>query len=160
MRGICEQNRNVIPTSDEMVFMGFVHDDDDFDDAWALAEPLLTRSLEYTPFLTIEDLKDDFYNRRRLLWLVKHIEDGVIAACMSSVINHTLMIEHCGGRDVERWLPEVWRVFQRYAELGELRGMAIVGRKGWLRHLRQHGDITYKEVAVFTSKPEYMTRVH
>jgi hypothetical protein len=37
--------------------------------------------------------------------------------------------------------------------------MAIVGRKGWLKLLRQCGDIEYKELAIFTSKPEYI-KVH
>lgn len=141
------------------MFMGFVSEDDDFDAAWRTAEPLLERSLPYSTTGTLDELKEDFYNRRRLLWLIGE-DDTIYAACMSSVTEDgTLMIENCGGESVDKWLPEVWKTFQRYAELSDLNQLKIVGRKGWLKLLRQYGDIDYQDLAVFTSRPEYL-KVH
>lgn len=140
-----------------MIVMGFVREDSEMDDAWRKAKPMIEKSLESTPYTSIDELEDDFYHRRRLLWLIND-EDEIIAACMSLVTpNNTLMIEHCGGKAAKQWLPLVWTTFQRYAELANITKMAIVGRKGWLKLLRQYGEIEYRELAVFSSQPEYLT---
>ena len=140
-----------------MVVMGFVKEDAEMEDAWRKARPMLEKSLKSTPYMTIEELEDDFYHRRRLLWLIND-KDDVIAVCMSSVtLSNVLMIEHCGGKNVQQWLPLVWKTFQRYAELANITKMAIVGRKGWLKLLRQYGEIEYRELAIFSSQPEYLT---
>jgi len=141
------------------MFVGFVNKDEDFDHAWEQAKPFLERSLEYSAPCTIELLEDEFYNRRKRLWLIGEGEE-VCAACMTCIgPDNTLLIEHCGGEGVDEWLPAVWATFQRYAEIAQVNKLAIVGRKGWLRLLRQYGDIDYKELAVFTSQPEYI-KVH
>ena len=77
---------------------------------------------------------------RNLLWLAA--DDDRIQAVAITEINKTewrklCLIVACGGADMDNWLPLISGI-EKYARTQGCAAMQIMGRKGWMRKLKDY----------------------
>ena len=75
-----------------------------------------------------------------MLWLVREVPRGTLAAALVSYINgDALTVWLMGGQDMAKWAPDVSPLLQRYAEEHDLTRVEAYTRPGMARLLRRIG---------------------
>jgi len=93
-----------------------------------------------------ERIVRDLLNGCALLWLACE-ENTVHAAAVTALVDDVCEIVACGGRGLPAFLPLIGRL-EQYARDEQCTSMRIIGRRGWLRVLKN-----YKQKAVILERP-------
>lgn len=111
------------------------------DDVWDAAEELLYDALEgNNGEITTFDCYEGIKAKRLQLWLVY---DGSIRAAVVTELaiyprKKVCRVLQLSGKGMDEWL-HLTSVIEAWAKENGARGMELVGRKGWERHMKQHG---------------------
>ena len=84
-----------------------------------------------------ETVARDVIDGRSLLWLVREGADIYAAAVTALSVSNGrkfCTIVACGGRELPKWKFLIARL-EQFAKAEGCNGMAIMGRRGWLREL-------------------------
>ncbi len=92
------------------------------------------------------DVEKDVLAGHSLLWLA--YQDPIVhAAATTQLVNGVCEIVACGGENLSQFLPLLTDL-EQYARDEKCRSMRIIGRKGWVRILKN-----YKQKAVILERP-------
>jgi hypothetical protein len=123
---------------------------------WKQAAPFIALALRRAHGrYTIDNVKDWVLNGTHQLWVVT--ENGrAIAALLTEVSRlpsgkRMFEIVLTGGSRVREWMPQAAGLVLEYAHLCGATEIRVVGRRGWLRHLKPYG---FEQEAVVLTREE------
>ena len=115
----------------------------DIEGLWPVIKPFIDRVLEYTFGEYIaEDVKDKAINGNVVFFIVQI--DGEIKSVLSTELIETpykkyLNIITTSGDDFNEWGEDTLNTLINVAKEQGAEDITIVGRKGWLRKMKQYG---------------------
>jgi hypothetical protein len=116
---------------------------------WPYVEPLIRRAVERSISTDLVTVAAKLVRRQALLWVVwdgTHIRAAVVTSINTANGKKRCVIVACGGNGIEGWLPLIGRI-EDYARAEGCMSMAIIGRRGWQRRLKD-----YRPLAVMLEK--------
>ena len=98
----------------------------------------------------LEDIHKLILEKKMQLW---GIHDGELKAVMvTEVIEYPrqkrVRVVLIGGSEMDTWLEVAVEAMDRFKELNGADGIEILGRKGWVKTLAQHGYKEYETVII------------
>jgi len=115
-------------------------------EVWPHFRERIERAITKVGINKIEHIEKDLLKGRALLWLAY---DGLIvhAAAVTQLVDGVCELVACGGENLPQFLPLI-NDLEQFARDEKCRAMRIIGRKGWVRVLKN-----YKAKAVILERP-------
>jgi hypothetical protein len=113
---------------------------------WPHFSHLIRKAVDKIGIMSFEALENDVLGGRGLLWLA-YDGEVVHAAAVTQLVGGICEIVACGGSNLPEVLPLI-EDLESFARDEKCTGMRIIGRKGWLRVLKD-----YKTKAVILERP-------
>jgi hypothetical protein len=109
------------------------------DAVWDRVSPWVKRAMERGDLGTFWDIELDVLDGKALLWLAW---DGELKGCAITQITKTekskvCLIVACGGEKAKEWVHLIGKI-EIYARDEGCDAVRILGRKGWLRVLKDY----------------------
>ena len=89
---------------------------------------------------TFDEIEDDVMAGHALLWLVwsaPEIKGAAVTQIVATQISRVCVIVACGGENMRLWLPLIGKI-ENYARDEGCDAVRILGRKGWMRVLKDY----------------------
>ena len=118
---------------------------DQLTDVWPLTKPILARAIARYPRLyDLTLLEEELLEGEVQLWIVSTEVDSILAACITSVVEHDTGAKDCevlllAGAGVFAWMPLMQDKVETYAIEQGCTMLITRGRKGWERIGKQYG---------------------
>ena len=118
---------------------------------WHNVKPLFQRALDHTnDEYTVDDIKQLIEDGETLLLVVSEGET-ILAACGMDVVQYpstrNIRVSYLGGINMDQWLLKLVQSINLIAKEMEVKDIEVVGRRGWVKKLCDHGYVeTYTTV--------------
>lgn len=107
-------------------------DPKDVEQVWPYAGGMIRAAVEATNLVDFEDIENDVFEGRQLLWLA--VSDHIEAAATTYITGKRCTLSACSGHSRDRWLP-LFKHIEKYAKDAGCTAMRVCGRPGWERVL-------------------------
>tara|TARA_R110002167_G_scaffold50981_4_gene147936 strand:- start:542 stop:1012 length:471 start_codon:yes stop_codon:yes gene_type:complete len=111
---------------------------------WKQIKPLLLKPLEIDGFAYMpKDIFDSLLKKKMQLWISWNVkQNNVEAAIVTEIIDYP-RLRSCryflaGGTNMKSWFNPIKEQIEQWAKLNKCQRIELVGRKGWVKWLRDY----------------------
>ena len=111
---------------------------------WKQIEPLLLKPLEIDGFAYMpKDIFDSLLKKKMQLWISWNVKtNNVEAAIVTEIIDYP-RLRSCryflaGGTNMKSWFNPIKEQIEQWAKLNKCQRIELVGRKGWVKWLKDY----------------------
>jgi len=111
---------------------------------WKQIEPLLLKPLEIDGFAYMpKDIFDSLLKKKMQLWISWNVKtNNVEAAIVTEIIDYP-RLRSCryflaGGTNMKSWFNPIKKQIEQWAKLNKCQRIELVGRKGWVKWLKDY----------------------
>jgi len=111
---------------------------------WKQIEPLLLKPLEIDGFAYMpKDIFDSLLKKKMQLWISWNVKTNEVEAAIVTEIIDYPRLRSCryflaGGTNMKSWFNPVKEQVEHWAKLNKCQRIELVGRKGWVKWLRDY----------------------
>ena len=136
----------MIPQAEHKTFLTGLKSDE-IPAYWDLLVPLFEKPLKRTgadKYYDADDVLWKCVNREWQCWIAWS-NDRIDCAFATYIVEHptgfrSFVVYLVGGSRIDTWLDQVWSTFKAYAKENNCSEINGLGRKGWLRKLKEVED--------------------